>query len=213
MANNSTSHSNGNVPFKDFLKMIKNEHENIKDWKHRFNAAFEKKDRDEMSRIANSTIRSAALHADSEEVSVYKALEQHGFKEQADKDRRDHQHVKQLMSKLEQTSINDSLEHFHKLFNEACDLFIKHADDEEDPNVHGSLVQLRNKVSDERAAEIGEQFLKARKMAPERPHPEAPQGGGMAQKAAAAVTKATDMFTSANHDYAQPKHDFPSVRT
>ena len=132
------------------------------------------------------------------------------------------------MDKLEHTSLTEqNIDAYHKLYNEAVDLFIHHADDEENPSVIGSLAQLHTKVSQEKADELGQQFLTARvsialdgpfapcaadcssssaqKMAPERPHPEAPQSGGVAHKMAAAFTKPIDKLMHVSREYAKPK--------
>jgi hypothetical protein len=70
----SGSHKD-NGPFLDFLKIITNEHQNIKAFKQEFNDCYQRKDIGMMKKIANSTILTAALHSDSEEARcVYTAL-------------------------------------------------------------------------------------------------------------------------------------------
>lgn len=56
------------VPFRDFLKIIKQEHDNVRDLRERFEKAYQQKDHDEMNAIVNTTVRIASLHSDSEEV-------------------------------------------------------------------------------------------------------------------------------------------------
>lgn len=51
---------------------------------------------------------------------------------------------------------------------------------QEEENIH--YKQLSAKLSDAEKSSLAVEFLKAREMAPSRPHPRAPQTGGVAQK-------------------------------
>ncbi len=148
---------------RDFLEMIKLEHENIRDWSERFDRAKASSDVKEMQALANSAIRAITLHGDGEEVSVYNCLEQHGFSEQARFDREAHKQIKQKMAHLEGLKLDkDGIEKYAQTFNDAVNFFLAHAKEEEDANGKGSLVQLRKKLTDKEALDLGDKFLAVR---------------------------------------------------
>ena len=66
--------------------------------------------------------------ADAQEMSVYKLMEKHGMISIAEKDREDHQEVKQAMAELDTHSISaHGLDVFASKVNRACHLFLEHA--------------------------------------------------------------------------------------
>jgi nitroimidazol reductase NimA-like FMN-containing flavoprotein (pyridoxamine 5'-phosphate oxidase superfamily) len=87
---------------------------------------------------------------------------------------------------------------YEDIMARAVNAFLEHAEEEE----AGQLQTLKSKLSPEEndvrtsshhtvhwltgSQRIARNFLKARTMSPERPHPWAPQTGGIAQKAVAA---------------------------
>ncbi|PWN54280.1 hypothetical protein IE53DRAFT_376634 [Violaceomyces palustris] len=153
----------------DLMAEIQVDHNNVKDLYQRFKDAFDRRDEDSMNKIANTIIRETSLHSDAEELSVYKTLERHGLKDVADGDRQEHQEVKELVSKLDYTSISRAgMSTYAEIVDNAMSRFIKHSDLNEDEN-----------------HKAAEDFLQALKVAPTHSHPSAPQSGGAAQKAAA----------------------------
>ncbi|ELU39494.1 hypothetical protein AG1IA_06476 [Rhizoctonia solani AG-1 IA] len=155
------------------------DHNNVRDLHKRFIAAYKNKDEDLMNNIANTIVHEAALHSDGEELSIYKVLDAHGLHEAAEKDREEHQQVKQAMSHVDSNSVSSlGIDEFANAVEKACQLFIQHAE----ASLNLSYKQLSAKLSIEEKASLAKDFLKAREMAPSRPHPSAPQHGGVGQK-------------------------------
>ncbi|CAE6422493.1 unnamed protein product [Rhizoctonia solani] len=179
----------------DYYNEIMIDHNNVRDLHKRFIAAYKNKNEDLMNNIANTIVHEAALHSDGEELSIYKVLDAHGLHDAAEKDREEHQQVKQAMSHVDSNSVSSlGIDEFANAVERACQMFIKHAEDEE--NIQ--YKQLSAKLSTEEKAKLAGDFLRAREMAPSRPHPSAPQDGGIGQKimakpADAAVTAARSL--------------------
>lgn len=160
--------------------------------------------------VANTIIHEAAVHSDAEELSIYKIMDQHGMKQIAEKDRNEHQQVKQAMADLSAHSIKDvGIEVYTKRVVEACQLFLHHAEEEE----NDQLPRLVKELSEKDHSKAVEDFLQARKMAPTRPHPSAPQSGGMAQKAMGAMGKAADVAMDAGRNFVDLKYHHSEVQS
>ncbi|KAN0061538.1 hypothetical protein ACQY0O_006385 [Thecaphora frezii] len=165
------------------------DHDNVRDLLQRFGEAHKQKDAKLMVMIANTLVREASIHSDAEEMSTYRAMDKHDMHDVAEHDRIEHNEVKKLMSKVDGEDPDRlGLDEYAALVVQATTLFLKHAEDEE--NDH--LLRLVAKMSAEDQLSVTNAFLEARKTATTRPHPMAPQSGGMAQKAAEAMSKPMD---------------------
>uniref|UniRef100_V5EQP3 Hemerythrin-like domain-containing protein n=2 Tax=Kalmanozyma brasiliensis (strain GHG001) TaxID=1365824 RepID=V5EQP3_KALBG len=187
------------------LDEIKVDHDNIRDLLERFKDAHSKKDEDLCVAISNTIIREAAVHSDAEELSIYKLMEKHGMTSVAEKDRSDHQEVKQAMAEVDtstQALHADGLATHAKRVEKACNLFLEHAKEEE----NDQLPRLCAALDGDDQAKAIDDFLKARKMAPTRPHPSAPQHGGATQKAAGAAAKAVDELSNVGRKFVDVKY-------
>ena len=68
------------------------------------------------------------------------------------------------------------------------------------------LPELCKQLSKEDESKAVNDFLHARKLAPTRPHPSAPQTGGAAQKAVGAMGKPVDMAVDMGRKFVDVKH-------
>ncbi|KAG8696751.1 hypothetical protein FRC11_000514 [Ceratobasidium sp. 423] len=192
----------------DYYNEIMVDHNNVRDLHKRFITAYKNKDEDLMNNIANTIVHEAALHSDGEELSIYKVLDAHGLHEAAEKGREEHQQVKQAMSHIDSNSVSSlGIDEFANAVEHACQLFIKHAEDEEDIQYK----QLSAKLSTEEKANLARDFLNAREMAPSRPHPSAPQGGGAGQKIMGTLAKPADAAVTASRNLVNLKYQHASA--
>lgn len=194
----------------DYYNEIMVDHNNVRDLHQRFNEAYKNKDEHLMNSIANTIVHEAALHSDGEELSIYKVLDAHDLHDAAEKDREEHLQVKKAMSHVDSNSVSSlGMDEFAKAVEKACQLFIQHAEDEE--NVQ--YKQLSAKLSTEEKAVLAKDFLKAREMAPSRPHPSAPQHGGAGQKVMGTLAKPVDAAVTAARDLVDLKYQHASAAT
>lgn len=168
------------------LDEIKIDHMNVQDLLNRFNEAYKQKNEQLCTDIANTIIHEAAIHSDGEELSIYKTMEDHGMNTSAEKDREDHQKVKQAMAELDTHDISTvGLDKYAERVVSACHLFLEHAREEEEEQ----LPQLCKILSENDQTKAIADFLNGRNKAPTRPHPSAPQSGGMVQEAVGAMER------------------------
>ncbi|KAF8666939.1 hypothetical protein RhiXN_05532 [Rhizoctonia solani] len=192
----------------DYYNEILVDHNNVRDLHKRFIAAYKNKDEDLMNNIANTIVHEAALHSDGEELSIYKVLDAHGLHEAAEKDREEHQQVKQAMSHVDSNSVSSlGIDEFANAVEKACQLFIQHAE----ASLNLSYKQLSAKLSIEEKASLAKDFLKAREMAPSRPHPSAPQHGGVGQKIMGTLAKPADAAITASRHLVDLKYQHASA--
>ncbi|KAG9093666.1 hypothetical protein FS749_013979 [Ceratobasidium sp. UAMH 11750] len=187
----------------DYYNEIKVDHDNVRDLYKRFTEAHKNRDEKLMNDIANTIVHEAALHSDGEELSIYKVLDTHGLHDAAEKDRAEHQEVKQAMSHVDSNSVSSlGMDDFAAAVEKACNMFIQHAEDEE--NVQ--YKQLSAILNQEEKALLAHDFLKARQMAPSRPHPSAPQTGGAGQKIMGTMGKPVDAAVTSMRTFVDLKY-------
>lgn len=81
--------------------------------------------------VSNTIVHEAAVHLDAEEVSIYKLMEKHGLTSDVEKNRNDHQQIKQAMAEVDTSTqaLNaDGLDVHARRVQRACDLFFQHAE-------------------------------------------------------------------------------------
>lgn len=126
-----------------------------------------------------------ALHAVAEENVLYPLWLELGMEDENKDAREEHQEMKDLLVVLAKTEPGEPE------FEEALTKLIAgtrhHVKDEE----QDELPQFREKVGPQRMAELGKEFLAAKRAAPTNAHPHAPDGGGM-EKVVGALTKPLD---------------------
>ncbi|KAI0647354.1 hypothetical protein C8Q79DRAFT_1009458 [Trametes meyenii] len=159
----------------DVTHEIKLDHDNVRDLFERYEATT---DLSEKASIANTLVREMAVHGDAEEVSVYNDYASLGLGDTVAHNKEEHAEIKRLVYDADAT--RTSKPEFDAVLQKAVTAFLTHAKEEEDEQ----HPLIRQKLSAEQNDSMARAFLKARKMVPTRPHPWAPQTGGVAQKAA-----------------------------
>ncbi|GAA6039163.1 hypothetical protein JCM8097_000444 [Rhodosporidiobolus ruineniae] len=159
------------------------DHNNVKDLYHRYKSASSV---EEKSTLVNTIIHELAMHSEAEEVSVYNVLEQKGLAKESAEFRDEHEQLEKVLYSVDWTKV-DSAE-FGPKFEHAIELFIKHSDREEDQ----VLKTLASKLTPEENDKLAKDFLAKRQVVPTRPHPAAPQSGGVVQKVLGTMTKPHD---------------------
>jgi hemerythrin-like domain-containing protein len=109
-------------------------------------------------------------HSVAEEMHVYSAMKKYlpDGDEEVDHDVEEHKELEQTMKKLE--SVDAQSPEFTQLLGELEDILRDHVSDEENEQ----FPQLRAQVPREELIEIGGKVENAKKLAPTRPHPLAP---------------------------------------
>ncbi|KAJ3116222.1 hypothetical protein HDU96_010166 [Phlyctochytrium bullatum] len=143
--------------------------------------------------LAMDIIRAISVHGVAEELAIYPMFERCmlGGRGMADKSRKEHGVLKQKLSVMEGLAegakeLSPLVEEVRLEFNE----HIKHEESSEMP-------KLRDCLSVHDSVALGETFEEARAMAPTRPHPNAPDTGGIAQRLAGLAVKPLDMVRDA----------------
>ncbi|KAI0702976.1 hypothetical protein C8T65DRAFT_655250 [Cerioporus squamosus] len=188
----------------DVCHEIKLDHDNVRDLFERYKATT---NRDEKATIANTLVREMAIHGDAEEVSVYNDYSTLGLGDTAAHNKEEHHEIKQLVYKADSTSVASP--EYDEVITKAVTTFLTHAKEEEDEQ-HPIM---RQKLSPQDNDKLARAFLKARKVVPTRPHPAAPQTGGVAQKAAGAVGALQDKVIekAGGREFAALKYTHPEI--
>jgi hemerythrin superfamily protein len=120
--------------------------------------------------LADTVISELVRHAVAEEMYVYPAMKKYlpDGDEAVDHDIEEHKELEQTMKKLE--SVDAESSEFNQLLAELENTLRDHVSDEEGEQ----FPQLRAQVPREELIEIGGKVENAKKLAPTRPHPLAP---------------------------------------
>jgi hemerythrin superfamily protein len=120
--------------------------------------------------MADTVITELVRHAVAEEMYVYPAIQDTfpNGSEVVEHDIEEHKELERTMKELEQCAADDP--RFPALVTELRDQLHHHATDEENEQ----FPELRVRVSRERLVTMREQVETAKKVAPTRPHPNAP---------------------------------------
>lgn len=126
-----------------------------------------------------------ALHAFAEETVLYPKWRELGMAEELDDAQQEHQHIKEQLAVLGRTEPGE--EEFEQALADLVSEVRHHVGDEEGEE----LPEFRAKAGAEAMAELGERFLAAKRQAPTRPHPHAPDNG-LAERLAGMLAKPLD---------------------
>ena len=126
-----------------------------------------------------------AMHAFAEETVLYPVWEEVGMVDANQDARAEHNHMKELLVTLDRTDPGEA--EFEQALAELMGEVRHHVQDEEQQE----LPAFRDKVGAGRMAELGGQFLAAKRQAPAGPHPHAPDQG-LAEKVAGALAAPLD---------------------
>ncbi|KAI0723945.1 hypothetical protein C8T65DRAFT_714859 [Cerioporus squamosus] len=159
----------------DVTEEIKVDHVNVRNLFDRYERTSDRKLK---GMIANTLVREMAI-------SVYNDYAAIGLGDAAAHNREAHREIearstqtKKLVYDADATRLTKA--EYDSVLERAVTAFLTHAKEEEDEQ----HPLIRQKLSPEENDKIARAFLKARTMVPTRPHPWAPQTGGIAQKAA-----------------------------
>jgi acetyl esterase/lipase len=126
-----------------------------------------------------------ALHAFAEETVLYPIWPKVGMTDEHDDAEHEHQQIKELLVVLGRTEPGQ--DEFERALTQLMEVVRHHVHDEEDEE----LPEFRQKAGPERMAELGKEFLAAKRQAPTRPHPHAPSEG-LAERIAGLLAKPLD---------------------
>jgi acetyl esterase len=127
-----------------------------------------------------------ALHAFAEETVLYPIWPEVGMTDEHDDAEHEHQEIKEHLVVLGRTEPGEP--EFEQALTKLMEVTRHHVHDEEDEE----LPEFRQKAGAQRQAELGGQFLAAKRQAPTRPHPHAPDEG-VAERLAGMLAKPLDM--------------------
>ena len=126
-----------------------------------------------------------ALHAFAEETVLYPVWPEIGMKDEHDDAEHEHQQIKELLVTLGRSDPGE--EEFEEALRRLMEVTRHHVHDEEDEE----LPEFRAKAGADRMAQLGKEFLAAKRQAPTRPHPHAPDEG-LAERIAGMLAKPLD---------------------
>jgi acetyl esterase len=126
-----------------------------------------------------------ALHAFAEETVLYPLWPELGMTDEHDDAEHEHQQIKELLVVLGRSEPGEHA--FEQALAKLVRVTRHHVQDEETEE----LPEFRQKAGDGRMAELGKKFLAAKRMAPTRPHPHAPDEG-VAERIAGMLAKPLD---------------------
>ncbi len=120
--------------------------------------------------LADTLIAEIVRHSIGEEMHVYPAMRDHlpDGKEAADHDAEEHKEIERTMKAIEGADAGDA--EFLSLVQQLEDLLRHHIEDEE----RDQFPQLRAHLSNDDLVKLGGKLETAKKLAPTRPHPAAP---------------------------------------
>ncbi|SFK52442.1 alpha/beta hydrolase fold domain-containing protein [Geodermatophilus ruber] len=127
-----------------------------------------------------------ALHAYAEETVLYPIWPEIGMTDERDDAEHEHHEMKRQMVVLGRTEPGEP--EFEQSLATLIRVTRHHVHDEEDEE----LPEFRQKAGSERMAELGRQFLAAKRQAPTRPHPHAPDEG-LAERIAGVLARPLDL--------------------
>jgi len=151
----------------DVIDMLTTDHQEVLDLLQQIKITT---NADERRDLADTVISELVRHSVAEEMYVYPAMKKYLLDgdEAVDHDVEEHKELEQTMKKLE--SVEAQTPEFERLLGELEDILRDHVGDEENEQ----FPQLRAQVPREELIEIGAKVENAKKLAPTRPHPLAP---------------------------------------
>jgi len=188
----------------DVCNEIKLDHDNVRDLFRRFKASTSDQ---EKRAIANTLIREMAIHSDAEEVSVYNHFASVGLGDTAEHNKEEHAEVKKLLYEADATDA--AHENYDEILSRAVTAFIEHAKEEEDVQ----FSKIRAAISPSDNDKLAKEFLAARGKVPSRPHPSAPQTGGIGQKVVGMQGQISDKLVEMvqGREFAPVKFTHPEI--
>lgn len=183
----------------DGLEMLERDHREVEQLYSQLESAGATGRSDDQKRIAERIIAELSVHATVEEQLLYPASRDAVADGDSlvDESLHEHQEMKEILADLDGAAPSDPgfSENFEKLMGE-----VRHHVEEEENEL---FPQLRSALGERRLMEMGQQLAEAKKRAPTRPHPRAPNtppGNVAAGPLAGVMDKARDAVRGAKRD-------------
>jgi hemerythrin superfamily protein len=151
----------------DAVKLIKEDHRMVERLFKKFRQAGPRAYRTKEG-LARRITRELSVHASIEEQLLYPALRNAEGNGEVEEALHEHQEVKEALAQLETMSPEDP--RFDETMNRVIEDVTLHAKEEE----RDMLPKLRNALTRKDLNELGDRMKTAKKVAPTRPHPSAP---------------------------------------
>jgi hemerythrin superfamily protein len=153
---------------KDMVSVLVKDHEEIKTYFQQIEAAADANARRE---VADQLTAEVVRHSVAEEMYLYPAARDvlPNGDQLIDEELKEHAECEELLKRWEGMDGDDP--EFMTLFGQIRDGLLHHIDDEEEPKLFPEMQQA---LSQDKLDELGEKITAAKKIAPTRPHPSAP---------------------------------------
>lgn len=151
----------------DMVSVLIRDHEEVRHLLHQIETAADAPTR---RRLADQVTAAIVRHSVAEEMHLYPAARQAlpDGDRLADTEIREHAEVETLLKRWERLAADDP--EFLRVFRELCQAVLHHVQEEE-----GTLLpRLQQHLTAPQMDELGEKIMKAKRRAPTRPHPSAP---------------------------------------
>jgi hemerythrin superfamily protein len=153
---------------KDMVSVLVKDHEEIKQFFDEIESATDAKGRrDAADKLTAEVVR----HSVAEEMYLYPAAREtlpDGDK-LVDEEIKEHAKAEELLKRWEDMDGDDA--EFMNVFEQVRQGLLHHIDEEEEPKL---FPQMQKALTTEQQVDLGEKITKAKKLAPTRPHPSAP---------------------------------------
>lgn len=152
----------------DMVSVLVKDHEEFKSYFRQIEAAMDGETR---RRLADELTAEVVRHAVAEEMYLYPAAREtlpHGD-QLIDEELKEHAEAEELLKRWENVDGDDP--EFMVIYGQIRDGLLHHIDEEEEPKLFPEMQAL---CSPQQLQELGEKIEKAKKVAPTRPHPSAP---------------------------------------
>jgi hemerythrin-like domain-containing protein len=154
----------------DFVSVLVKDHEEMKQYFRELEATTDPKERRD---VADKLTAEVARHSVAEEMYVYPAARKAlpNGDQLIDEEIKEHAEVEELLKRWEGMDGDDP--EFMTIFQQIRDGLLHHIDEEEQPKL---FPEMQAALSQEEQEELGAKITTAKKLAPTRPHPSAPDG-------------------------------------
>jgi hemerythrin-like domain-containing protein len=154
----------------DMVSVLVTDHNEMKDYFRELETAADAKARRE---AADKLTAEVARHSVAEEMYLYPAARKilPNGDELIDEEIKEHAEVEELLKKWEHMDGDDP--QFMSIYAQIRDGLLHHIDEEEEPKL---FPEMQAALSQEEQEDLGAKITKAKKLAPTRPHPSAPDG-------------------------------------
>jgi hemerythrin-like domain-containing protein len=154
----------------DMVSVLVTDHNEMKDYFRELEAAADPKARRD---AADKLTAEVARHSVAEEMYLYPAARKilPNGDELIDEELEEHAEVEELLKQWEGMDGDDP--QFMTIYEQIRDGLLHHIDEEEEPKL---FPEMQAALSQEEQEDLGAKITKAKKLAPTRPHPSAPDG-------------------------------------